>query len=95
MASGGFELSLPEPQADSPNQRSRDANMPAVRRIFQIVMAMLLSVGSRTFSPVPSRMMLLYNITCGVIYCLISREIFYEAGERHSFRSTIPWKTKA
>jgi hypothetical protein len=50
MASGGFELSPSEPQADSPNQRSRAAHMPAARRIFQIVMAMLLSVGSRTFS---------------------------------------------
>ena len=40
--------------------------MPAVRRMFQIVMPMLLSVGSRVFSPVPSQM-ISYNTLAGVI----------------------------
>lgn len=62
----GFELSSLEPHADSPKQRSRNAPMPAVRRMLQIVMPMLPSVGSRTFSPVPSQM-IFYNTLAGVI----------------------------
>ena len=61
----GFELSSLEPHADSPKQRSRNAPMPAVRRMFQIVMPIFL-VGLRVFSPVPSQM-ILHNTLAGVI----------------------------
>ena len=74
----GFELSSLEPHADSPKQSSRNAPMPAVRRMFQIVMPIFL-VGLRVFSPVPSQM-IFYNTLAGVINPSNEYGYFYVTG---------------